>query len=118
MKRIVLDTNFLISLAAFKIELDEIENLLVEQYELLTIDSVVRELKKINNKNAKLALKLIELKNIGILKIKERNVDRAILTLAGKDTIIATNDVKLRKKLKNLGSKTIYLRAKKHLAMG
>jgi rRNA-processing protein FCF1 len=104
-------------LIRFKIELEEIENLLSESYKLLTIDSVVRELKKISSKNAKLALKLIDLKNIEVLKTKEKNVDKAILSLADKDTIIATNDIKLRKKLKTLGSKTIYLRAKKKLVM-
>jgi rRNA-processing protein FCF1 len=116
MKRILLDTNFLVSLMRFRVELEEIGELLVEPYKLLTTSSVVMELKKIGSKNAKLALKLIELKSIGVLGTKEKNADRAILSLAGRDTIIATNDAKLRKKLKALGSKTIYLRARKHLA--
>ncbi|MHA1744119.1 MAG: type II toxin-antitoxin system VapC family toxin [Candidatus Heimdallarchaeota archaeon] len=117
MKRVILDTNFLISLAEFKVDLDEIENILNEPYEILTISSVVDELKKINNKNARLALKLIELKKVKILKVGEKNADKAILSLANKDTIIATNDAELRKRLKTLNSKTIYLRAKKYLAI-
>jgi len=94
------------------------ENLLLEPYELMVISPVVRELKNINSKNAKIALRLIELKNIGMLKTEEKSADKALLNLADKNTIIATNDIALRKKLKSLGRKTIYLRAKKHLAMG
>lgn len=97
--------------------MDEIENLLTEPYKLSTISSVVKELKKMNSKNAKIALKLVESKNIEVLETKEKNVDEALLNLAGKDAIVATNDAKLRKKLKTLGNKTIYLRARKHLAM-
>lgn len=117
MRKIILDTNFLIDLMKFRIELDEIEDLLIEPYELLTISSVIEELKKIDSKNAKLALKLVELKNIGILKTKEKDADMAILNLADKNSVVATNDINLRKKLKALSIKTIYLRAKKHLAM-
>lgn len=113
-----MDTNFLVSLIAFKIDLDEIENLLLEPYRLLTLSSVVEELKKIDNKDAKIALKLINLKSIEILETKEKNADKAILNLVDKDTIVATNDMELRKKLKMLGNKTIYLRARKRLAIG
>ena len=104
-------------MARFKVDLDEIGSLLVEPYKLLTISSIVGELKKIGSKNAELALKLIELKNIKVLRTKEKNADKAILSLVDIDTIVATNDAKLRKKLKALGSKTIYLRARKHLAI-
>jgi rRNA-processing protein FCF1 len=102
---------------AFKVELDEIKNFLIEPYELFTISSVIQELKKMKSKDAKLALKLIDLKNVKILKTKEKNVDKAILKLADKSIIVATNDIKLRRKLKALGIKTIYLRARKYLAM-
>jgi rRNA-processing protein FCF1 len=118
MKKIVLDTNFLISLINFKIDLEEIGNLLPEPCELYTIEPVIRELKKINSKNAKTALRLIELKNIGVLETGEKSADNALINLADKNTIVATNDIALRKKLKSSGNKTIYLRAKKHLEMG
>jgi rRNA-processing protein FCF1 len=33
------------------------------------------------------------------------------------DIVIATNDINLRKKIKEIGRKTIYIRSKKHLAI-
>jgi len=123
MKRILLDTNFLIDLAKFKIDAEELSVILTEPYRLFMFSSAVTELKKIaegrgsSSKFAKIALEMIRLEGIGIVKVKEKDTDKAVLNLANEDTIIATNDRELRKKLKNLGIKTIYLRSKKHLAM-
>lgn len=117
MKRVILDTNFLIDLVRFNIGLEEIGKLLNERHEILTISSVIGELEKINSKNAKIALRLIEMEKINVLKTGERSADRAILNMADRNTIVATNDIELRKKLKKLGIKTIYLRAKKTLEM-
>jgi rRNA-processing protein FCF1 len=120
MRRLILDTNFLIDLARFKIGLEEILDFLEEPVEFFVLSSSIEELKKIaRNKGksgnmAKLALKIIKLKKIEILEEKE-SPDKAFLSIADKNTIIATNDSKLRKKLKSLGIKTIYLRAKKYL---
>jgi rRNA-processing protein FCF1 len=118
--KVILDTNFLIDLVRFKIDLEEIPVLLQEPVKLFVFSSTIQELKKIEkNKGklgslAKLALKLIKLKQIQVLEEKE-SPDKAFLSIADKNTIIATNDSKLRKKLKKLGIKTIYLRAKKYL---
>ena len=122
MKKIIFDANFLIDLAKFRIDISEIENL-VGLCKFYTIDLVIKELERIAGKktksgrNAKIALKLIEMNNFGIMKSKEKTADDALLKLAGEDTIIATNDTELRKSLKKSGAKTIYLRAKKHLAI-
>jgi len=122
MKKIVFDSNFLIDLARFRIDIEEIKNL-VGLCEFYTVDLVVNELKRIAGKkakasrNARVALKLMELNDFKIIKSKGKNADDAILKLAGKDTVVATNDIELRKSLKKIRAKTIYLRAKKHLAI-
>ena len=122
MKKIIFDTNFLIDLARFRIDIDEAKAL-VGPCQFSTIEPVLRELRKIAAKktrsarSAKVALKLIELRKIKILKTKEKNTDQAILKLAKKEDIVATNDKNLRKALKKKGVKTIYLRKKKHLAI-
>jgi len=125
MRKIILDTNFLISSFSFKIDfIDEVKNLIEEPLEFLVPGSVVRELKRISkskgkdSKYAKIALDLIKQKDIKIIKSKGKNTDEAILNLADENSIIATNDIELRKKLKTFKAKTIYLRAKKHLAIG
>ena len=119
MKKIILDTNFLIDLIKFKVDLEDINILINEPYQLFSLSSVVRELKNLskNNKYAKGALRLLEFKKIKIIK-SEGDVDKFLLTLANKNTIISTNDIKLKKKLKEKGMKVIYLRGKKKLAMG
>jgi rRNA-processing protein FCF1 len=118
--KVILDTNFLVDLARFKIDLEEIPTLLQEPVDFIVLSSTIQELKKIEkNKGnlgslAKFALEIIKLKQIKVLEEKE-SPDKAFLSIADKNTIIATNDSKLRKKLKKLGIKTIYLRAKKYL---
>jgi rRNA-processing protein FCF1 len=120
MRLIVLDTNFLIDVIRFKIDLDELDKLFLTPSELSTLDSVIRELEEISNtksqesKYAKVALELLKIKKIKILKVRE-NPDKAILSLANKNIIVATNDIELRKKLKASGIKTIYLKSKKQL---
>lgn len=117
--RIILDTNFLISLVKFRIDIEEIKEI-VGKCELLTLDLVVKELEKLasskgeDSKNARVALQLIKSKNIKIIKAKHKNTDKALISLADKNTLIATNDKELRKTLR---AKTIYLRSKKHLAI-
>jgi len=123
MKKIILDTNFLISLCKFKVGLEEIDEVVDEPYQLFTLGLVVDELEKMSglvsrdSRYAKIALSLINLKKIKISSSDKTNTDKAIINLADQGTIVATNDIELREKLKKLGIKTIYLRAKKHLGI-
>ena len=120
--RVLLDTNFLIDAVRFKVGLGNVHDL-VGSSELVTLNSVENELTIISEKTsragvyAKVALKLIKESNIKILR-SEGRADNAMAKLAGDKTIIATNDIELRKRLKALGRKAIYLKSKKHLAIG
>ena len=120
--KILLDTNFLIDVIRFRINLEEIGDL-IGANELTILSSVEKELREISRKtsragtHARTALKLIEELNIKILKSEERP-DNGMLKLTNEETIVATNDIELRKRLKALGRKTIYLKSKKHLAIG
>lgn len=122
MKKVILDTNFLTLPHQFKIDIfSEIDRIMEENYELFTLDSVIDELNKLSESKgkdavaAKIGLELINKKNIKIIKTREKNVDKAIISISNKDTIIATNDKILRKKLNDKNIKTIYLRSKKFL---
>ncbi|MBI2543136.1 MAG: PIN domain-containing protein [Candidatus Aenigmarchaeota archaeon] len=120
---IVLDTNFLIDLVKFKIDLDAIYQIIPEPHSLSTLNSVLSELSQISKQKtksggyAKLALKVIEQNNIKILKF-QGSADMLLVQLAKEGMTIATNDTKLRKEIKSLGKKTIYLKAKKYVAIG
>jgi len=124
MKRVVFDTNFLVDLARFKIDFDEIEEVVEEPYEFFTFSGVVEELERLAEKKstharyAKIALALLKRNNIHILKSRQRRTDDILLGFGDKNTIIATNDRVLRKKLKMANVQTICLRAKKHLVIG
>lgn len=124
MKKILLDTNFLISYLKFRLSFDEMEKLMEDQFVFLTLDSVVKELEKLSklegkdSRYAKLALEFIKQKKIEVIRSPVENADKAILKVADKNTIVATNDIRLKKELRVSGIKTIYMRAKKHLAIG
>lgn len=121
--KIILDTNFFIDLSRFKVNLEELHSLIQEPYTLATVDSVVNELIKLSTKKtksstyAKVALEIIESTNMEVLQTGIKIADNSILSLADKKTLVATNDFYLRKKLKNKGIKTIYIRSKKHLGI-
>ncbi len=121
--KLIIDTNFFIDLIRFKISLADIDLIGPEKPTLYTLNSVIRELNKIaNSKNrdskyAKVALKFIDLHQIKVLNSFETNTDKAIFNSADEDTIVATNDAELKRKLKKKGVTIIYLRSKKQLSM-
>lgn len=117
--KIILDTNFLLLPAQFKIDIfQELKN-----NELIIFDLAIRELKKIARSkgkagiNANIALKLIKNKKIKIIKARGK-VDKAIIDYAKNfNCWVATNDKKLIKALKKNEIKIIRLRQKKFLVM-
>ena len=123
MKRIILDTNFLLIPLQFMVDIfSEINRICDFNYKLCIYENSIDELKNIiekqsgkNRKAAQFALKLIKLKNIEIIKSNQKDVDSLILENLDKDLIIATLDINLRKKLLKKGASVIVLRQKKYL---
>jgi len=122
-KKIILDTNFLIDLFRFRLGLDEIIDIVGAPCVFLMVQQSVGELKKINDKYAKLGLSFIDSSKIKIVSAPGRTADDAILSFLKnnkkektlKNIFVATNDAKLRKKVRAIGGKAIYLRAMKQL---
>jgi hypothetical protein len=120
MRKIILDTNFLLIPAQFKIDIfSEIKNICDFSYNLYVLDKTVDELNKIikeqtgkNKAAAKLALDIIKVKKLKKIKTEEGNVDDLLLE---QDAIIATQDKLLIKRLKTKKKKVIQLRQKKYL---
>lgn len=124
MKTIILDTNFITIPYQFGVDIfEEIERIIQGGYELVTLDGVIKELKDLeknkgkDSKAAKIGLELTEKKKVKIIKTGEKDVDKAILNLVSKKTIVATNDKELRQRLKDKNVKIIYLRGKNHLEL-
>jgi uncharacterized protein len=123
MHKIILDTNFLLIPYQFKVDIfSEIDRIITEAHILYVLDKTIDELHKIiSDKNqkqadkqaAKLALALIQAKNIEIIKTHEDLfVDDLIVKQEG--YIVATRDKNLKRRLK---TKIITLRAEKKLIL-
>ena len=127
MEQIILDTNFLLIPAQFKVDIySEIEKLADFRYELHILDKSIDELNKIAQeqkgkvkRDVKLALSMIEQKirqgEISIIDTSgdERLVDDIIVSL--EINIVATQDIGLQKRLKAKKVRIISMRQKKYL---
>lgn len=128
MKKIYLDTNFLMIPAQFRVDIfEEIKKICDFQYEIYILDTTIEELKKIienqkgKNKDAsKLGLSIIESKikekslNITTFS-KQGKVDDVLVSISNSDTIIATQDRELKRRIKEKGGKVLVLRNKNYL---
>jgi uncharacterized protein len=114
MKKILLDTNFLLVPIQFKIDI--FHDL---KAELFTLDSCIDELQKIAEKKslggqeARAALAMLAGEKIKTIPSKEKTVDKAILAAAGDFQFVATNDRELISLLKAKGVRIIRVRQKK-----
>jgi len=121
---IILDTNFFVDMFRFKIGFDDIEDVVERKCDFWVVEPSIDELRRMKAKESKIALKMIGGK-VNVLKLKKKisNVDDALISLIKQNKkgggpvgyIVATNDAKLRKRIKTLGTRVIYLRARKYL---
>ncbi|MBI3034944.1 DUF188 domain-containing protein [Candidatus Woesearchaeota archaeon] len=125
MKRIIIDTNFLLIPLQFRIDIfSEFSRVCDFNYGMFIFDKSIDELKNIikkqsgkDRKAAQFALKLIKLKNISVINSSHNGVDSLILENLDKDAIVATQDIKLKKKLLEKGASVIIMRQKKYLEL-
>ena len=109
----------------FKVDIfTQINKIATFKYGLFILDKTLEELKKIVSEQkgkdkdaAKIALKLIALKNIEVIKTKSNEkTDDIILELSSKeDFIVATQDKELKAKLKQKNVPLMVLRQKKKI---
>lgn len=122
MKRVLLDTNFF--LVPFQMGVNifsEIERVVNEPFELMTISPIKVELenlaksgKKDEQSVAKLAIELA--RNIRVVETTNEGDDAIVgYAVSHKDVIVATNDSALRKRLKALTVNTIFVKNKSKL---
>lgn len=106
MKKIIIDTNALMAIAEFKIDLfSELEKACDFNYELYVLSGTIKELKKIREEQrakykraAKLALAIVKAKGIRIIK-STGYVDDALINLSKKGNLILTQDTALKRRL-------------------
>jgi len=125
MKKIIIDTNFLMIPGEFRVDIfSEIKNIANFPYKLAIIDKTIDELKMIISRDmtksvdklyAKIGLGLIESQNIEKIHTQAKNVDDAIVEIADEDTLVATSDKELKKRLREKNVRIINLRKKQYL---
>ncbi len=122
MKRVILDTSFI--LTAVKQKIDFFEEIPYLGLEIIIPVEVVSEIKKIAEKgkklhfreDASLALEILKKNKFRNLELNDNNVDRGLIKFAekNKDVLIATLDKDLKYQIK--GQKLI-IRGKKKLEL-
>ncbi len=120
---VVLDTNFIVDLFKFRLGLNDVEDEFGRSCDFLVAKQSLDELDEIDDKYSKLGVKLINSDRVSIVEVSGSTVDDAIVKILSaakksdriKEYAVGTNDSKLRAKLKNMGAKIIYLRARKQL---
>ena len=122
--KVLLDTNFILIPAKFKVDIySEINRVIEEPYELYVLDKSLDELDSIIETSkgkekafARLGKAILKAKKPKTLKTTSMDyVDNIILGLDG--YIVATVDHDLRAKLKKRGVRTIVLRQKRYLVL-
>ncbi len=113
---IILDTNILLTALGYKIDIvREMARIMDTSYSLAIIDKTLQELE--GKKMGKIAQQYIKKQNIAIIPTaQDKNVDNLILDHALPGTIIATQDKKLKEKLKKRKMGIIVIRQKRYLA--
>lgn len=120
-KMIALDTNMLLAIANEKIDIfSQIKNefgnsaqIVVPKEVIYELEVIARESKKLESA-AKIAFHELKANNAKILAGKG-NADNALLELARKGVIIATNDKQLKKEIKKLNGGIIFTRKRRFL---
>ncbi|MEK6942971.1 MAG: PIN domain-containing protein [Nanoarchaeota archaeon] len=123
MRRIILDTNFLMVPLQFKVDIfSEIHRICNFQYKIFIfeqsideLNAIIKEQKGKDKKAAQFALKIVKSKDIEILKAEGDYVDNIIIQNRKDDDIVATTDLDLKKKLLERYIAVIVLRQKKYL---
>ena len=110
---VILDTNTLLMVFQFRINLESELNRILGSYEIVVPSTVKKELKTLKERYAKIALSFSErYRTISA----NGNPDDSIIELAEKEKgVVVTNDRILKKRLREKNIPVVYLRGKNHL---
>jgi len=110
---VILDTNALLMVFQFRINLESELNRILGSYEIVVPSTIKKELKTLRDRYAKSALSFSErYRTISA----NGNPDDSIIELAEKEKgVVVTNDRILKKRLREKNIPVVYLRGKNHL---
>ncbi|MFH1391791.1 MAG: PIN domain-containing protein [Candidatus Diapherotrites archaeon] len=120
--KVVLDTNMLLNIARFNIDVFQETKKMLGNIEFLVPKQVMQELDKLAEqgqtlkKEVNIAKMAIENNNVKIIEIEARDADEALKKMAS-ESIIATNDKELKDSVREMNGRVLYLRQRKFLEM-
>ncbi|MFQ5405733.1 MAG: PIN domain-containing protein [Candidatus Micrarchaeia archaeon] len=120
---VVLDSNFLLVPFEFKVDVfDQARGLLAGKLDFVVLDSCISEIKSFEGQTGRKmlsALNALEKKGLTLVKGtgKARADDDIVAFASSNDVVVCSNDSLLRKRLKEKGVKTIFLRKKSFLVL-
>lgn len=123
MRRILLDTNFVLDIIKWKIDvIGELQRICDFSYELLIPDVVISELRRfpkrsIEGRNATIALLVLKKNGAKMLETGGTYADDVLVKIAGKKDIVATQDQTLKRRLRAKRVPVIFIREKGYLAL-
>ena len=111
--KVILDTNFLLTMVRYKIHaINEIKSQIPTEFFILSgISDELQGLSKNKKikKEVSIITKILETNKVQGIKSQQKQVDDELVSLS-KEYIIATNDKELRKRIREFGGKTIYIK--------
>ncbi|MBI4181364.1 MAG: DNA-binding protein [Candidatus Aenigmarchaeota archaeon] len=112
--KVLLDTNFLLLPAQAKVDIfGQLRGLGYGEW--ATLDAVVRELRALGSRQARLALHLVEQKGVDILRTRGGRADDELLRLGRQGYAVCTQDAALARRLHRAGVRVLTLRQKKYI---
>ncbi|MBI4144844.1 hypothetical protein HY493_01400 [Candidatus Woesearchaeota archaeon] len=122
MRRVFLDTNFILDTVIWKIDLfGELRRVCDFAYEIVVLDRVHAELEKYHAQGGKkkevanVAHLVLASGGVKLLKTKGGPVDDLLVRLATKEDAVATQDQDLKRRLKAKGVPVVIIREKGYL---
>lgn len=112
----MLDTNFLMAMEQFKVDIFG----QLEGEKLFTVRPVIDELTRMADgrsrkaRAARIALLFLEKKHVKVLE-SEKKADDALVDYASQGYAVATQDRKLKARVKRAGAKALYIRQKRYV---
>lgn len=117
MKKIILDTDFLIDCIRYKIDfIDEIRRISDFNYKMYMIDYTIKEMQE--KPNFRLIKAILDANDVEIIRTEGgKKVDELILDFVDENCIVATQDQELKRKLKKKNISVITIRQKSYLVL-
>jgi rRNA-processing protein FCF1 len=120
-KVIALDTNMLLSIEQFKVDaLGQMKALegkasFVLPYQVWHELQGLKKQSKTLERRAKIAEEVVRKRKVKKVRVLAANADKALVKLAEKGAIVATNDRELKKEVKKVNGSIMFLRQKRFI---